>query len=361
MEIWSRSFASGLSNGAPRMRGRPGQAGAGQIGMEVAPVVHDPDSEPARGARGARRRGGEGRNKADGENSPNHGEGPPNDSDLPQLQGEGNARAQPAPTGGAGADSPGRRNSPHGHIRDRVVEARGGAMSKTRKLAAIVFADVVGYSRLMGEDELGAARAVRERREAARPIVTSHGGRIVQTIGDGMMLEFPSVVAAVECAIAIQALMAERNAATLEAKHIRYRIGVNLGDMLIEGDDIVGDSVNIAARLESICEPGGIFVSGAAHDHVRGRIEADFVDLGEKALKNIARPVRVYAVRPSSGEPTPAVPSRPPGSSEPPHLSIVVLPFANLTGDPEQDYFADGVTESLTIDLSRIVGSFVIG
>ena len=146
-------------------------------------------------------------------------------------------------------------------------------MSRTRKLAAIVFADVVGYSRLMGEDEAGTAQAVRDRRESARPIVTSHGGRIVQTIGDGLMLEFPSIVAAVECAIAIQALMAERNAATLEAKRIRYRIGVNLGDVLVEGDDLVGDGVNIAARLESICELGGVFIAGAAFDHVRGRID----------------------------------------------------------------------------------------
>jgi TolB-like protein/class 3 adenylate cyclase len=234
-------------------------------------------------------------------------------------------------------------------------------MSKTRKLAAILFADVVGYSRLMGEDEAGTARGVRERREAARPIVTSHGGRIVQTIGDGLLLEFPSIVDAVECAIAIQALMTERNADTPDAKRIRYRIGVNLGDVLIEGDDIVGDGVNIAARLESICEPGGVFISGAAYDHVRGRVDANFVDLGERNLKNIARPVRVYAVRPSSGDPTPAVPSRPPASSEPPHLSIVVLPFANMSGDPEQEYFVDGVTESLTTDLSRIRGSFVIG
>ena len=169
-------------------------------------------------------------------------------------------------------------------------------MTATRRLAAILAVDVVGYSRLMGEDEAGTAQAVREHREAARPIVAALGGRIVKTMGDGLLLEFPSVVAAVECAIAIQKLMAERNAETPEAKRIVYRIGVNLGDVLIEGDDILGDGVNIAARLEGLCEPGGVLISGAAYEHVRGRIEAEFVDLGEKALKNIARPVRVYSL-----------------------------------------------------------------
>jgi TolB-like protein/class 3 adenylate cyclase len=231
----------------------------------------------------------------------------------------------------------------------------------TRKLAAILFADVVGYSRLMGEDEAGTARAVRDHREAARPIVAEHGGRIVRTIGDGILLEFPSVVAAVECAIAIQKLMVERNAEAQEAKRIVYRIGVNLGDVLIEGDDIVGDGVNIAARLEGICQPGGVFVSGSAFDHVRGRIDANFVDLGEKELKNIVRPVRVYAIRPFSENPAPTPSVAAPNTQGRPHLSIVVLPFTNMSGDPDQEYFVDGVTESLTTDLSRIRGSFVIG
>ena len=191
----------------------------------------------------------------------------------------------------------------------------------------------------------------------ARPIVAGHDGRIVKTTGDGLLLEFPSVVVAVECAIAIQRLMGERNAGTAEEKRILYRIGVNLGDVLIEGDDIVGDGVNIAARLEGVCEPGRVFISGAAYDHVRGRIDASFVDLGEKDLKNIARPVRVYAIRADAEiAPSSSAPTRP----EPPRLSIVVLPFANLSGDPEQDYFVDGVSESLTTDLSRIGGSFVI-
>src|ERR1700722_13860575 len=170
-------------------------------------------------------------------------------------------------------------------------------MAENRRLAAIMAVDVVGYSRLMGEDEAGTARAVREHREAARPVVAGLGGRIVKTTGDGLLLEFPSVIAGVECAVAIQTLMAERNADVPEAKRVVYRIGVNLGDVLIEGDDILGEGVNIAARLEAICEPGGVLISGAAHDHVRGRIDAEFVDLGEKSLKNIARPVRAFAVR----------------------------------------------------------------
>ncbi len=230
-----------------------------------------------------------------------------------------------------------------------------------RRLAAIMAIDVVGYSRLMGEDETGTANSVREHREAARPIVAGLGGRIVKTTGDGLLLEFPSVVAAVECAIAIQKLMAERNAEVPEAKRIVYRIGVNLGDVLIEGDDILGDGVNIAARLEGICEPGGVLISGAAYDHVRGRIDADFVDLGEKDLKNIARPVRVYAVRIGSASPAPAPSAIEPKRQGAPRLSIVVLPFANIGGGAEQEPFVDGVTESLTTDLSRIRGSFVIG
>ena len=234
-------------------------------------------------------------------------------------------------------------------------------MPEARKLAAILFADVVGYSRLMGEDEAGTARAVREDREAARPIVTGHGGRIVSTSGDGLLLEFPSIVAAVECAIAIQTHVAGRNADTPEPKRILYRIGVSLGDLLIDGDDIVGDGVNIAARLESICEPGEVLVSGAAYEQVRGRIEAQFVDLGERALKNIARPVRVYAVKVGSDVAAPRASIGPiAGQQERPRFSIVVLPFENIGGDPEQDYFVDGVTESLTTDISRAKGSFVI-
>src|SRR5271156_2727964 len=178
-------------------------------------------------------------------------------------------------------------------------------MAETRRLAGIMAIDVVGYSHLMGEDEAGTARAVRENREAARPLVADKGGRIVKTMGDGLLLGFPSVVAAVECAVAMQKLMAERNADAPEAKHIVYRIGVNLGDVLIEGDDIIGEGVNIAARLEGISEPGGVMISSTAYDHVRGKIDVQFVDLGEKALKNIARPVRVYAWTSESKSQTP--------------------------------------------------------
>ena len=154
-------------------------------------------------------------------------------------------------------------------------------MTATRRLAAILAADVVGYSRLMGEDEAGTAKLVRERREAATPIVRAFGGRLVKTTGDGVLLEFPSVVAAVECAIAIQKMMAERNAVVPEAKRILYRVGINLGDILIDGDDILGDGVNVAARLEGICKPGAICLSEDAYRQAHGRIEAEFVDLGE--------------------------------------------------------------------------------
>ena len=234
-------------------------------------------------------------------------------------------------------------------------------MSVARRLAAILAADIVGYSRLMGEDETGTARAVREHREAARPIVGDHDGRIVKTTGDGLLLEFPSVVAAVECAIAIQKLMVERNAGKPEAKRIVYRIGVNLGDVLIEGDDILGDGVNIAARLEGLCQPGGVLISGTAYDHVRGKIDAHFVDLGDKDLKNVARPVRVYALNTGSEISQTPLSAFEPRRRGPPRLSIVVLPFANIGGDPEHEHFVDGVTESLTTDLSRIRHAVVIG
>src|SRR6202046_2149384 len=192
-------------------------------------------------------------------------------------------------------------------------------MSGTRKLAAILAVDVVGYSRLMGEDEAGTARAVREHREAARPVVVGLGGRIVKTTGDGLLLEFSSVIAAVECAVALQTRMAERNADVPEAKRVVYRIGVNLGDVLIEGDDILGEGVNIAARLEAISEPGGVLLSSAAYDQTRGKIDAELIDLGERRLKNIALPVRVYkladgargiAPAPSASEPNRPGPPR---------------------------------------------------
>jgi len=232
-------------------------------------------------------------------------------------------------------------------------------MTASRKLAAILAADVVGYSRMMGEDEAGAATLVRERRDAAQPIIDAHGGRLFKTMGDGMFIEFASVVAAVECALAMQRQMAAGNEGALEAKRVLYRIGVHLGDVLVEGEDILGDGVNITSRLEGVAEAGGVCISGAAYEQVRGRVEAEFIDLGEKALKNIARPVHVYAVR-IEADGSQSAPHPAPSEFGPPRLSIVVLPFANIGGDSEQDYFVDGVTESLTTDLSRIRGSFVI-
>jgi len=224
-----------------------------------------------------------------------------------------------------------------------------------RRLAAIVAADVAGFSRLMGLDEVGTARTLREHRVVVDALVAKHGGRLVKTTGDGVLLEFPSVVDAVECAVAVQAVMAQRNEGVPVDRRMLFRIGINLGDILIEGDDILGDGVNVAARLEGIAEPGGICISSSAYEQVRGKVPVDFIDLGEQTLKNIARSVRAYAI----GQSAKAHQNSPLAHSAP-HLSIVVLPFANLGGDPEQEYFVDGVTESLTTDLSRISGAFVI-
>src|SRR5947207_11267819 len=165
-----------------------------------------------------------------------------------------------------------------------------------RRLAAIVAADVAGYSRLMGLDEVGTARTLRGHRAVTDALVAKHGGRIVKTTGDGVLLEFPSVVDAVECAMAVQAVMVERNEGVPQDRCMLLRIGINLGDILIEGDDILGDGVNVAARLEGIAEPGGICISSTAYDHVRCKVPVEFTDLGEQTLKNIARPIRAYAV-----------------------------------------------------------------
>ena len=224
-----------------------------------------------------------------------------------------------------------------------------------RRLAAILAADVAGYSRLMGADEVGTARTLREHRAVTVPLVAKHGGRIVKTTGDGVLLEFPSVVDAVEYAVAVQTVMAQRNEGIPEDRRMLFRIGINLGDILIEGEDILGDGVNVAARLEGIAQPGGICISSSAYEQVHGKVNAEFTDLGEHSLKNISRPIRAYAVGLKAN--SDRLVSSP---SSAPRLSIVVLPFANIGGDPEQDYFVDGVTESLTTDLSRISGSFVI-
>jgi adenylate cyclase len=225
-----------------------------------------------------------------------------------------------------------------------------------RRLAAIVAADVAGYSRLMGLDEVGTARTLREHRKVAGALVAKHGGRIVKTTGDGVLLEFPSVVDAVECAVAWQAVMAERNQGVPEDHRMLFRIGINLGDILIEGEDILGDGVNVAARLEGIAEPGGICVSSSAYEQIRGKVSVEFTDLGEQTLKNIARPIRAFAVR-GKGE---ATPSNGPSLPLPDKPSIAVLSFQNMSGDPDQEYFADGMVEDIITALSRFKSLFVI-
>ena len=176
-----------------------------------------------------------------------------------------------------------------------MAEARVG-----RRLAAIVAADVAGYSRLMGLDEVGTARTLREHRKVTDALVAKHGGRIVKTTGDGLLVEFPSVVDAVECAVAVQVAMAQRNEGVPQDRRLLVRIGVNLGESLFEGDDILGDGVNVAARLEGIAEPGGICISSSAYEQVRGKVPVEFTDLGEQTLKNIACPIRAYSVGPSA-------------------------------------------------------------
>jgi TolB-like protein/class 3 adenylate cyclase len=276
-------------------------------------------------------------------------------------------------------------------------------MSAARRLAAILAADVAGYSRLIGADEEGTLERLRAlRHEAIDPAIREHRGRLVKTTGDGLLIEFASVVDAVRSAIAIQRGMARRNTEVSPEKRIEFRIGINLGDVVAEGDDLLGDGVNVAARLEGIAEPGGICLSRAAYDQARGKIDLAAQDLGEQRLKNIAEPVRVFKIdlgdrrgdtRGRSRDRTArlaaavgavilvlvaagvaawyvrggAVPNPVPlqtiaasTATPAPRLSIVVLPFANLSGDPKQDYLADVITEELTTSLSRIPGSFVV-
>jgi adenylate cyclase len=230
--------------------------------------------------------------------------------------------------------------------------------STTRRLAAVLAADIAGYSRLMGADEVGTVQALREHRSAADPLIAEHSGRVVKTTGDGVLIEFGSVVGAVECALGLQRLAAERNAGIPVDRRMEWRIGIHIGDVLIEGDDILGDGVNIAARLEGLAEPGGICISEDAFRQVRGKVEVEFADIGEQSLKNIARPLRVYRVGSSSSarrsmSPAAAVPL-------PDKPSIAVLPFTNMSGDPEQEYFADGMVEEIITALSRIRWLFVI-
>jgi adenylate cyclase len=210
----------------------------------------------------------------------------------------------------------------------------------------------------MGLDEVGTARTLREHRKVTDALVEKHGGRLVKSTGDGVLLEFPSVVDAVECAVAVQAVMAERNAGVPEDRRMLLRIGINLGDILIEGEDILGDGVNVAARLEGVAEPGSICVSSSAYEQVRGKVPVDFTYIGEQALKNIARPIRAYAVRTKGA--APILPPRGTALPLPDKPSIAVLPFQNMSGDPEQEYLADGMVEDIITELSRFKGLFVI-
>jgi len=266
-----------------------------------------------------------------------------------------------------------------------------------RRLAAIVAIDVAGYSRLMGDDEEGTLASLNAHRAVTDPIVAKHGGRIVNEAGDGLLLEFPSVIEAASYAIETQMVMADRNAFISDHSKMLYRIGINLGDVLADGDNIFGDGVNIAARLEALAEPGGICISGTVRDSVHNKLDAGFKDLGKQQVKNIAEPVQVYEIvvqttvssEPERVEPTrrrlplkaigtlaivlfvglvtgfvvwlePWHPKFKPALALPDRPSIAVLPFANMSKDAGQDYFADGMTEDLITDLSKIPGLFVI-
>jgi adenylate cyclase len=232
----------------------------------------------------------------------------------------------------------------------------------TRRLAAILAADVVGFSKLIGEDEAGTLAALRQiRKEIVNPVLAEHGGRIFKLIGDGMLAEFPSAVEALRAAIGIQEGLRKRNEGPLSDRPIEVRIGVHQGDVVVEGSDLLGDGVNIAARLEALAEPGGICISGRVHEDAAGKIAIDAQDMGEQALKNISRPVR--ACRVSIGLPHPSeqdARGEKPALALPDKPSLAVLPFQNMSGDPEQEYFADGMVEEIITALSRVRSFFVI-
>ena len=262
-----------------------------------------------------------------------------------------------------------------------------------RRLAAILAADIAGYSRLMHADEAATVRDLKAHQSVILPLIGRHGGRIIDTAGDGIMAEFPSVMGATECAVEIQTAMAERNESVPESRRMRFRIGINLGDVIHDETRIYGDGINIAARLEALAQPGGVLVSNTVYDQVRGKLPFTFEDVGERQVKNIEQPVRMYQLHLPGSKAVSTLARRPapigrrrwmvwglaallvlfgaagawwmdlpffPVQAEAPRLSIVVLPFSNLSGDPSQEYFADGITEDLTSDLSRVVGSFVI-
>src|SRR5262245_44630675 len=240
-------------------------------------------------------------------------------------------------------------------IRDRVMDED---TSIKRRLSAILAADIAGYSRLMGQDEAATVKDLKGHQAVILPLVGQHGGRIIDTAGDGILAEFPSVIGATACAAEIQRVMATRNEEVPEHRRMLFRIGINLGDVIHDEARIYGDGINVAARLEGLAEPGGVLVSQAVHDQVRDRLDLAFEDLGERELKNIARPVRVYRLR----APAEARASSAPGAGLPlpDKPSIAVLPFTNMSGDPEQEYFADGVVEDIITALSRIRWLFVI-
>ena len=238
-------------------------------------------------------------------------------------------------------------------------------MNETRKIAAILVSDVVGYSRLVGADEdrtLARLRALRS--DMIDPTIAVHHGRVVKRTGDGAIVEFRSVIDAVRCAIEVQSGMVERNAGLPPERRIEFRIGIHLGDVVEESDgDLMGDGVNIAARLEGICEVGGVCISEDAYRQVRDKIKEQFVDLGEQVLKNIARPMRAYQVKPGRVETKAEAAAAEAPSAQlalPDKPSIAVLPFQNMSGDPEQDYFADGIVEDIITALSRFKSFAVI-
>jgi adenylate cyclase len=227
-----------------------------------------------------------------------------------------------------------------------------------RRLAAILAADVVGYSRLMERDEATTLALLKERRKRLLdPVLAQHSGRVFKEIGDGLLVEFASTVNAVECAAGLQTAIAEANSALPEAERMVLRIGINLGDVMVEGDDLYGDGVNVAARIEGLAEPGGLAISDSVHESVRGRVGIKFVDRGRHEVKNIARPVHVWGWSPGAIA-APQMNGAPPALPEKP--SIAVLPFDNMSGDAEQGYFADGITEDIITDLSKVSGLFVI-
>jgi adenylate cyclase len=243
------------------------------------------------------------------------------------------------------------------HSFDRSTVAHMAAERNVRRLCVILVADVVGFSRLMGADEDGTLAALTaHRHELIDPAVAEHVGRIVKTTGDGLLVEFASAVDAVTCAIDIQRGMAERNRAVPQDRRLAFRIGLNLGDVIVQNGDLYGDGVNVAARLEGLAEPGGICLSASAHEQVQDKISSvRFESVGEQHVKNIARPVRVYRVALGMAGPVPS-----PVQALPSQHSIAVLALDNLSADPEQEYFADGLTEDLITDLSKIAGLLVI-